>query len=163
MRWRDDHPLGIEGLLSIDISTTDLAEARELFASKLGWQSLGERDLPGEQARGAAFHAGDVVIEALCTTRPDSPLALHASETKGICGITFKVRSAKAAAAYLEARGLALIGDCQTRFAIVPDHAQGRLIWFTEQVPEGWPEPSSQIACPPDFAAVLDDGVAASD
>ena len=44
--WRDSHPLGIEGLQSIGISVPSLAEARELFAAKLGRPEIGARTLP---------------------------------------------------------------------------------------------------------------------
>ena len=153
-RWRDDHPLGIEGLLSVDVSASDLDEARRLFGGQLNWPELSLRDLPGEPARGVAFLSGDTVIEALAASDPDSALAIHAREVKGICGITFKVRSAPAAAGFLREQGFALIGAEDSRFAIVPEQAQGRLIWFSERVPAGWPEPRPAIRHPAVFPAV---------
>ena len=48
MRWRDDHPLGIEGLQSIGVSAPSLEVAREVFAQKLEWPEVGSRALPGE-------------------------------------------------------------------------------------------------------------------
>ena len=144
-RWADDHPLGIEGLLSVDVSVQNLETARELFSARLEWPELGARDLPGEDARGLAFLAGDTVIEALCPTREETSLADHARDNPGICGITFKVRSAAKAADYLKASGYALIGSPETRFAITPDEAQGRLIWFAQSIPQQWPVPHSHL------------------
>lgn len=141
-KWRDEHPLGIEGLLSVDLACDDLDAARALFAERLGWQGLGTRDLPGEDRRGAAFLMGDAVLEAVAPARGGEA---------GICGITFKVRDGWAARDHLQARGFDLIGTAATRFAIVPEQAQGRLIWFSENLPEGWPEPRSAIRQPAQF------------
>ncbi len=163
MRWRDDHPLGIEGLLSIDVSVPELDKAHEIFGDNFAWPLLSQRDLPGENARGAAFLMGDAVIEALCPTREDTALAAHAHDTPGMCGMTFKVRDAAAAASYLKARGFTLIGDPVTRFAIAPEQAHGRLIWFSEHIPAGWPAPQSLIREPARFPPVPDDAAAVVD
>lgn len=153
-RWADEHPLGIEGLLSIDVSVPGLEAAHTCFGDGFAWPLLSERDLPGESARGAGFLAGDVVIEALCPTSDDSYLAAHLRDHPGMCGMTFKVRSAAAAAEFLKKRGYDLIGSIETRFAIPPEQAQGRLIWFSENLPEGWPVPQSHIARPEVFPGV---------
>jgi catechol 2,3-dioxygenase-like lactoylglutathione lyase family enzyme len=142
--WRPatDHPLGIEGLQALGISTSSLAEARALFAEKLEWPEIGARDLP--EGRCAAFAMGDTVLEAV-EGAEGSPVAAHASDVKGICHLVFKVRNAEETASALRARGLPLIGDASTRFAIDPDAAQGRLIWFTHQVPQGYPAVGSRL------------------
>ena len=152
-RWRDEHPLGIEGLQSIGISTPSLDAAREIFAGKLDWPEIGTRTLPGEAATCVSFNMGDTVIEATCPEDPGSELARHVREVKGICGITFKVRSADAAAAYLKAKGFDLVGDLATRFAICPDQAFERLIWFTQNEVPGYPPLGSHLREPAMFAA----------
>jgi catechol 2,3-dioxygenase-like lactoylglutathione lyase family enzyme len=142
--WRPaiDHPLGIEGLQAIGLSTLSLAKARALFAETLEWPEIGTRDLP--EACCAAFAMGDTVLEAL--EGPEgSPVAAHARDVKGICHLVFKVRDAEAIAHNLRERGLPLIGDTATRFAIDPDAAHGRLIWFTDQVPQGYPAAGSRL------------------
>ena len=163
MRWRDHHPLGIEGLLSVDVSVPDLEKAREIFRDHFDWPLLSERDLPGEHSRGAAFLMGDAVIEALCPTRDDTALAAPARNTPGLCGMTFKVRDAAAAAEHLRERGFTLIGDVTTRFAITPEQAHGRLIWLTEHIPAGWPAPQCLIREPARFPPVPDDATARMD
>lgn len=140
--WRDAHPLGIEGLQAIGVSTPSLAEARALFADKLEWPELGERDLP--DARVAAFAMGDTVIEAL-EGEEGSPIADHAQNVKGLHHLVFKVRDAASAATWLRTKGLPLIGDAEDRFAIHPDKAHGRLIWFTEVTPQGYPAVGSKL------------------
>lgn len=142
-KWRDAHPLGIEGLQAVGISTASLAEARELFAGKLQWPEISARE-EGD-ARLAAFAMGDTVLEAL--EGPEGSLvADHARDVKGLYHLVFKVKDAAAAAAYLRGKGLTLIGDVTGRFAIAPDEAQGRLVWFTEVTPEGYPPVGSKLA-----------------
>jgi catechol 2,3-dioxygenase-like lactoylglutathione lyase family enzyme len=140
--WRDAHPLGIEGLQAIGVSTPSLAEARVLFAETLEWPEIATRALPG--ARCAAFAPGDTVIEAL-EGEAGSTIADHARAVKGIHHLVFKVRDAAGAATYLRGQGLPLIGDAQNRFAIHPDAAHGRLIWFTEVTPPGYPAVGSKL------------------
>jgi catechol 2,3-dioxygenase-like lactoylglutathione lyase family enzyme len=146
-KWRDDHPLGLEGLQAIGVSVPALDEARALFGKTLELPELGERAVPEWHAQCAAFNLGDTVIEAMEGV-PGSDIARHAAETKGIQSLTFKVKDAAAAAGYLRGKGLDLIGDVSGRFAIAPEQAQGRLIWLTGQTPEGYPPPGSQLREP---------------
>lgn len=150
-RWRDAHPLGIEGLQSIGISTPSLQQARMLFAEQLEWPELATRELIGEDADCAAFLMGDTVIEAMQASGDDSPLAEHSRDIQGIYCLTFKVRSAVAAAEYLRSRDLTLCGDVATRFAIAPQQAHGRMIYFTETTPAGYPEVGSLLRHPAEF------------
>lgn len=150
-KWRDEHPLGIEGLQAIGLSTTSLDEARALFADRLDWPEIASGQMAGLDADHAAFAMGDVVLEALCARDPQSPLGLHAVHTKGIYHLVFKVRSAEAAAGWLRGRGLDLVGDVAGRFAIRPEQCFGRLIWFTEVADPAYPPPGSRLREPGHF------------
>ena len=150
-RWADDHPLGIEGLQSIGVSAPSAEAARECFAERLEWREIGDRTLPGEDAECVAFDMGDTVIEAIVPKLDDSDLARHLRETQGIYCLTFKLRSAEAAADYLRGKGFALIGDVATRFAIRPDQAFERMIWFTQHEVAGYPPLGSKILHPTEF------------
>jgi len=149
--WREEHPLGIEGLQSIGLSAPSLEEARELFAGKFDWPELAVRTLPGDDADCAAFDMGDTVLEAMAPRGGETALAKHVTETKGIYCITFKVRSAEAAAEYLRGKGPELVGDVADRFAIKPEQAHGRLIYFTDRTPEGYPAVGSKLDKPGAF------------
>lgn len=153
-KWRDKHPLGIEGLQSIGLSAPSLDDARELFVGRLEWPEVGARELPGDDASCACFNMGDTVIEAMAGHSSETPVARHAIDTKGIYCLTFKVRDAEAAAEYLRGKGLALIGDVTDRFAIAPDEAHGRLIYFTGNTVEGYPKLGSKLDEPARFPAV---------
>jgi len=137
LRWRDRHPLGLEGLQSIGVSCNSLDVARAVFTDKLGWPEIAQRRIDG--AACAAFLIGDAVIEAMQPLDADSELAGHARETRGIWCLTFQVRDAAAAAEYLRSKDLRLLGDTEKRFAIDPDQAFGRWLWFTGERPEGYP------------------------
>ena len=150
-RWRDDHPLGIEGLQAIGLSATSLDAARDLFAGRFEWPEIPARGLPGQGAECAAFAMGDTVLEAMVSTAEDTPLAAHLRDVQGICCLTFKIRNAAAAAGYLRGRGLTLMGDTADRFAIVAAEAQGRTIWFTENTPAGYPAVGSRLDEPARF------------
>lgn len=153
-RWRDTQPLGIEGLQSIGVSTPTLASAREIFAERFEWPELSCRQLAAEGAHCASFLMGDTVIEAMQPDSDTSPLAEHCRDVQGIYCLTFKVRSAAATADYLRGRDFALTGDPKTRFAIVPRQAHGRLIYFTDQVPEAYPPIRSLLRHPAIFPSL---------
>jgi len=151
VKWRDEHPLGIEGLQSIGVTAPSAQDARNLFATRLEWPELGTRKLAGEGADCTAFHMGDTVIEATVPASDDSPLGRHLREIQGIQCLTFKVKDATAAAGYLRGRGLPLIGEVDDRFAIAPEAAFGRTIWFTDKVPAGYPPVGSKLGEPARF------------
>lgn len=152
-KWREEHPLGIEGLQAIGLSAPSLDEARALFAGRLDWPELGTRYLANDDADCVAFDMGDCVLEAMVPRDPASPLARHVQETKGIYCLTFKVKDAQAAAAYLRGKGLSLTGDLADRFAIAPEQAHGRLIRFTANEVPGYPPIGSRLHQPDSFAA----------
>ncbi|MEY4721474.1 MAG: hypothetical protein RIQ46_1199 [Pseudomonadota bacterium] len=144
-KWRDGHPLGIVGLQAIGVSAPSLDEARALFAARLEWPEISARYAPEDDADCAAFWAGDVAVEALAARDSGSALATHAESIKGIWSLTFQVRDAAAAADYLRARGLDIVGDTAGRFGLRPEQAHGRRIRFTEVAPEGYPAPGSRF------------------
>ncbi|MDE8650349.1 glyoxalase [Novosphingobium album (ex Liu et al. 2023)] len=154
-KWREVHPLAIEGLQAIGLSAPSLEEARAVFAGQFDWPEIGTRALPEADADCVAFAMGDTVLEAMRGRVEASPVAVHARETKGIHNLVFKVRDASAAAEYLRGKGLDLIGDVADRFAIAPEQAHGRLIWFTGRTPVGYPPVGSNMREPARFPAVV--------
>jgi hypothetical protein len=146
-RWRDEHPLGVEGLQSIGVSVPDMDAALNLFGDRLEWPELTRRRIEAERADCIAFLAGDTVFEAMQGDE-GSALARHARDTKGIYCLTFKVRSAAAAAEYLRGKGMKLIGDVEDRFAIAPAQAFDRLIYFSQKEVEGFPPLGSTLTTP---------------
>jgi hypothetical protein len=152
-RWRDAHPLGIEGLQSIGVSVPSLDVAREVFAKRLEWPEVSRRRLMDDGADCVAFQMGDTVIEAMQPINEASPLSAHCRDVQGIYCLTFKIRSNAVAAGYLRGKGFRLVGDTETRFAIAPEQAHGRLMYFTDQDVEGYPPVGSTLRQPAEFPA----------
>jgi hypothetical protein len=149
-RWHDEHPLGLEGLQSIGVSTLDLGPAREIFAGKLGWPEVARRRT--NEADCAAFNMGETIIEAMQPLDDGSELARHAAAKKGIWSLTFKVRSAHAAADYFQARRLGLVKAGGRSFALDPEQAFGRWLQFTDETPEGYPPFNAPRPTPADLS-----------
>lgn len=135
--WRDEHPMGLEGLQSIGVSACRLDLARETFG-KLGWLEIGSRTTA--EAHCASFLIGDAVVEAMEPREAGSELDNHAEQGNGIWRLVFQVRSAPAAARYLRSKNLKLVGDPDRCFAIDPGQAFGRQLWFTDEAPAYHPE-----------------------
>ena len=136
--WRDEHPLGLEGLQSIGVSTKSLDAARTIFSHKLGWREISSRVT--DEARCASFLIGDAIVEAMEPIDPNSELGVHASAANGIWCLNFQVRSAREAADYLESKGLRLLGERHRHFLIDPKQAFGRQLRFTEERVSGYPD-----------------------
>lgn len=150
--WASQHPLGIEGLQAVGVSVASVEEARGVFGARLELPELDHRrgDDGGEVV---AFHLGDTVIEAMVPGDEGQALAAHLRDIRGINSLTFKVRDAAAAAAYLRGCGLELIGDVAGRFAVRPDQAHGRLLWLTGQNVAGYPPLGSAMLRPAVFSS----------
>jgi catechol 2,3-dioxygenase-like lactoylglutathione lyase family enzyme len=148
-RWRDEHPLGLEGLQSIGVSTVDLDLARQVFSGKLGWPEVAGRRTAAAEC--ASFHLGETVIEAMQPLDGASALARHAHEQRGIWSLTFQVRSIEAAADYLLGRGLRLVEQRDRCFAIDPAQAFGRRLQFTDEIVEGYSPPDAMRPPPADL------------
>jgi len=150
--WRE-HPLGLEGLQSIGVSTVDLDLARRIFADKLGWPEVARRRT--EAAECASFLVGDTVIEAMRPVDPASEFGRHAEEKRGIWSLTFQVRSCEAAADYFLGKGLRLVERRDGGFALDPGQAFGRWLQFTDQSVAGYP-PVGGVRPPPAVLAPAD-------
>ena len=53
----------------------------------------------------------------------------------------------------LRGKGFELTGSEEGRFAVVPEQAHGRLIWFTQHDVPGYPRLGSKLTQPAEFAA----------
>jgi hypothetical protein len=93
---------------------------------------VSRRRLLDEPADCASFFVGGVLVEAMCPTSVNCALAQHQRDIQGIYCLSFKVKSAQAAAHYLRGKGLQLVGDPDERFMIDPGQAFSRRIHFTQ-------------------------------
>ncbi|HEY2105798.1 MAG TPA: VOC family protein, partial [Candidatus Binataceae bacterium] len=129
--WRDVHPLGIEKLSSIEVATGDLEAAKRFYREVFEFQPIHDGTLEAEDAKVAAFFAGDFVFEVLQPLGKGTPLAdLVAKRAGGIYALSFKVKSTARAADYLKSKNLRLLGDTSQRFSIDPRDAFGARYTF---------------------------------
>ncbi|HKD65476.1 MAG TPA: VOC family protein [Candidatus Binataceae bacterium] len=135
--WRDVHPLGIQKLSSIEIATKDLDAARKFYREVFEFEPIHQGVLESENARVAAFFAGDFIFEVLAPMAEGTPVAdLVARRGGGIYALSFKVRSTSAAADYLRSKNLRLLGDTSRRFTIDPRDSFGaRFTFLAEELP----------------------------
>jgi catechol 2,3-dioxygenase-like lactoylglutathione lyase family enzyme len=135
--WRDSHPLGIEKLASVATATADLAKASKFYGEVFEFNSLGQRDLPEEGAKVAAFKTGSkvpFVIEVMEPAGKGTPLSDYVAKYGGgLYSVNFKVKSLGKAAEYLKSKGLRLVGDEKRRFNIDPRDCFGVTFTFVDQ------------------------------
>src|SRR5690349_657073 len=82
----------MEKLEHIGIAVTNLAEANKLFARLLGREHYKIEEVPSEGVRTSFFKLGDVKIELLEASRPDSPIAKFVNKKgEGIHHLAFEV------------------------------------------------------------------------
>ena len=137
--WRDSHPLRIRKLGSIVTATDDLAAASRFYQEVFGLQQLGHGDVPEVGATSASFAIGSeapFVIEVWQPAQDGTPLAEYVAEFGGgIYAISFEVESVKAAAGYLESKGLRLVGASERRAIIEPSDTGGCTFMMVEEEP----------------------------
>jgi methylmalonyl-CoA/ethylmalonyl-CoA epimerase len=104
--------LSLPRLHHVGIAVRDLDEAADLYESRLGLKAERIRPPPGSSLQFALIRLGDVELELLASSVPDSPIS-HFLERRGpgvhhLALLTPDVRSAQNAAA---TRGLERLSD----------------------------------------------------
>ncbi|MPY96165.1 MAG: hypothetical protein GEV08_24805 [Acidimicrobiia bacterium] len=130
-RWRDEHPLGIEGTSHLTVLFEDVEQALPLYAGVLGGSQVGEATT--EQGRSIYFAVGEGVVEALQPEAGSGAAADLESAGEGVFAITFKVVDIGRAAEFLAGKGQVFerLGD--DAVVIRPEHAFGMTVGFTQR------------------------------
>lgn len=131
----------ITGLAHVGIAVHALEPAIERWNKALGFALTGEETLESMGLRIAFLSAGDLVIELLEPTRPDSAVARFLEKRgEGIHHLSFLVPDIEAALAQAAAAGLELIdrtprdGSHGTKIAFLHPRAMGGvLVEFCER------------------------------
>lgn len=131
----------ITGLAHVGIAVRALEPAIERWNKALGFALIGEETLESMGLRIAFLSAGDLVIELLEPTRPDSAVARFLEKRgEGIHHLSFLVPDIEAALAQASAAGLELIdrtprdGSHGTKIAFLHPRAMGgALVEFCER------------------------------
>ncbi|HLG67006.1 MAG TPA: VOC family protein [Acidimicrobiales bacterium] len=152
--WADYHPLQIQKLSHVTVSTFDLSRALEVYAGTLGGTLVHEADNPVHRSRSAFVQVGDDVLVELAQPAGEGPLqADMARFHHGIYAVTFKVRDLDDAAAHLDRCGVAYARADEGTIVSDPDTTQGCVMAFTDRDVPGDRRP--------DWTAVAGDAVPA--
>ena len=131
--WRDEHPLGVTGLLGYTVAVTDMAPALDDFRAVLHSEVVDEAARPVVAGTAVALQIADAVLE-LVTPVGDGPLRQHLLEHgEGIRSTVFQVRDLDAARRYFEGRGVEMVpGTAPDTLAIPADQNRGVIFEFSE-------------------------------
>lgn len=96
----------------IGIAVKNLDVSNKLFAKLLGKPHYKIEEVESEGVRTAFFAVGDIKIELLEATRPDSPIAKHIEKRgEGLHHLAFEVESMEARMSELTESGFSLLSD----------------------------------------------------
>lgn len=96
----------------VGIAVTDLEQQKLFYGEVLGLEFLGEEEVADQRVKVAMFRAGEVRIELLEPTDPDSPIARFIDKRgQGIHHIAYEVDDLDAALDEMKQREIRLIDE----------------------------------------------------
>lgn len=117
--------MSIDKISHIGIAVRDLEQQKHLYRDLLGLELINEEEVPDQQVRVAMFRIGESIIELVCPTGPESPVARFLDRRgEGIHHVAYEVSGLEAELGRLDAQGVKLI-DKSPR-----DGAHGKQIAF---------------------------------
>jgi catechol 2,3-dioxygenase-like lactoylglutathione lyase family enzyme len=135
--WRDVHPLGIDGLVSVGTAVADLDAAEKFYRDVFNFELVGKGEIKSEGAKAAVFRAADLTLEVMQPLKSGTPLADFIERKRpGFYSINWKVKSLPKALEHLKSKGLHLI-DGPERTTLDPRDAFGARHTFAERSPLG--------------------------
>jgi len=104
--------MGIEKLEHIGIAVKNIEKSNKLFARLLGREHYKIEDVPSEGVRTSFFDMGNVKIELLEATSPDSPIAKFIEKKgEGIHHLAFEVTDIRKSISEYAARDFDLVSS----------------------------------------------------
>jgi methylmalonyl-CoA/ethylmalonyl-CoA epimerase len=104
--------MSVKSLNHIGIAVRSIDDQKSFYEGALGLEFEGLEDVPSQKVRVAFFRAGDVRMELLEPTEPDSPVAKFIEKRgEGLHHLAFTVEDIKARIAELKESGLRMIDD----------------------------------------------------
>jgi hypothetical protein len=132
--WRDEHPMGLTGLVRLSSAVEDLGRAVDRFAEVIGAEMVYQVDRPSAGATAAGLRVGDTILELLAPTGLGAVRAYLDRYGERIRSTVFGVLDLGRAESYLLDRGVPLVeGDAPGTRAIPPAHNHGLLFELTEE------------------------------
>ena len=131
----------LEKINHIGIAVRDIEEAARFYTETLGLEVGGVEEVADQKVKVAFLPLGEVRLELVMPTSPDSPVAKHIEKNgPGFHHIAYQVEDVAAELERLKAEGVRLVdekprgGAHQTRIAFVHPKASGGML--TELVQE---------------------------
>ena len=104
--------MSVKCLNHIGIAVRSIDQQRGFYQDSLGLQFEGMEDVPSQKVRVAFFRAGDVRLELLEPTEPDSTVAKFLEKRgEGLHHLAFTVEDIESRIAEFKASGLRMIDD----------------------------------------------------
>ena len=104
--------MSVKSLNHIGIAVRSIDDQRSFYEGALGLEFEGLEDVPSQKVQVAFFRAGDVRIELLEPTEPDSTVAKFLEKRgEGLHHLAFTVEDIKARIAELTENGLRMIDN----------------------------------------------------
>jgi len=140
--WADYHPLQIQKISHLTISTSDLAKACDLYLGLLQGTLLHEGDNPVLGSRSAFVQVGTDMVVELAEPVGEGPLQADMVRFHhSLYSLNFKVRDLGDAGGYLESKGVKFSLADGTTLISDPDTTQGCVMGFTTWEIPGDPRP----------------------
>lgn len=131
--WRDEHPLGLTGLIGYTHVVEDIDAASAFYQSFFGARPLFAEERPAIAAQAVGLQVADAVIELLMPTRPGWLVERLRRQGQGILSTVFGLRDMGQARNYCVAKGLPLVaGTVEGRLAVPPEANHGIMFEFAE-------------------------------
>ncbi len=129
--------MSVKSLNHIGIAVHSISDQQAYYADTLGLEFEGLEDVPSQKVRVAFFKAGDVRIELLEPTEPDSPVAKFLEKRgEGLHHVAYTVDNIQARIDELKESGLRMIDQApRTRIASYADcvFASEEFLWRTHR------------------------------
>lgn len=131
-RWSARHPLGIDRLSHATLAGRDMDTMIDMYVEGLGGRVLHEGSSKLTGTRNAYVLLGDTIIE-LAVPTDDASLAARDVAAFGdtLHAVTWRVASLDAAAEYLTAKNVPVIGRDDRTLLADPEHTFGAPVRFT--------------------------------
>lgn len=133
--WRDEHPLGLIGLVGYTHAVEDIEAASAFLQSFLSAQPVYETDRPALGARAIGLQVADAVIELQAPVGEGKLRQYLNRHGQGIRSTVFGVRDIEQTRLCLEGQGIALVSGSAPGSLAVPAAANLGLMF--EFSPEG--------------------------
>ena len=137
--WRNEHPLGLEGLSQATIGVKDLDAAGRFYEDILGGKLIHQEHNPARQTESLFFAIADTAIEL---TKPSagSDIGRYMEEHGIYYAFTFKVKELGPAITHIKSQNMEPLTKGTDTVELNPIDAYGGFIAFTDRSIPGHPK-----------------------